>query len=44
VNASIKESRKALESDPGDEDVRRELQRASEQKAMVYEMATRSLQ
>ena len=43
VNASIKESRKALESDPADEDVRRELQRASEQKAMVYEMATRSL-
>ena len=44
VNASIKDSKKALASDPSDDDARRGLLRAYEQKAMVYEMATRSLQ
>lgn len=44
VNASIKESRQALERDPSDDDTRRGLLRAYEQKAMVYDMATRSLQ
>jgi cbb3-type cytochrome oxidase subunit 3 len=44
VNTSIKESKKALDSDPSDEDARTALLRAYEQKAMVYEMATRSLQ
>jgi hypothetical protein len=43
VNASIKDSRKALASDPSDEDARTGLLRAYEQKAMVYDMATRSL-
>ena len=44
VNASIKESKQALDNDPSDADARRGLQRAYEQKAMVYDMATRSLQ
>ena len=44
VNKSIKESKKALDSDPSDEDARTALMRAYEQKAMVYEMAARSLQ
>lgn len=44
VNASIKESKQALDSDPSDEDARTALLRAYEQKAMVYDMATRSLQ
>src|SRR3954468_14192010 len=44
VNTSITESKKALDSDPADEDARAALLRAYEQKAMVYDMATRSLQ
>ncbi len=44
VNASIKESKRALDDDPSDGDARSALLRAYEQKAMVYDMATRSLQ
>lgn len=44
VNTSIKESKKALEDDPSDDDARSALLRAYEQRAMVYDMATRSLQ
>ena len=44
VNASIRESRQALDRNPSDEDARTALTRAIEQKAMVYDMATRSLQ
>ncbi len=44
VNSSIRESRQALDSNPSDDDARTALQRAYEQKAMVYDMATRSLQ
>jgi hypothetical protein len=44
VNASIKDSRKALDADPSDEDARSGLMRAYEQKTMLYDMATRSLE
>jgi hypothetical protein len=44
VNASIAEAKKMLEQDPDDGDARQSLNRAYEQKAMMYEMATRSLQ
>ena len=44
VNASIAEAKKMLEQDPDDGDARESLHRAYEQKAMMYEMATRSLQ
>ncbi len=44
VNASIRESKKAVAADPSDRDARNALQRAYEQKAIVYETATRSLQ
>jgi hypothetical protein len=44
VNASIAEAKKSLEQDPDDGDARQSLNRAYEQKAMMYEMATRSLQ
>jgi len=44
VNASIRESKQALERDPDDGDARTGLLSAYEQKAMVYDMAARSLQ
>lgn len=44
VNTSIKDFKKAVQDDPSDEDARNALLRAYEQKAMVYDMATRSLQ
>ena len=44
VNASIAESKKTLQQDPDDGDARQSLHRAYGQKAMMYEMATRSLQ
>ena len=44
VNASIAEAKKTLQQDPDDDDARQSLNRAYEQKAMMYEMATRSLQ
>lgn len=44
VNTAIRESKQAVERDPADDDARVALQRAYEQKAMVYDMATRSLQ
>jgi hypothetical protein len=44
VNASIAEAAKTLQQDPDDGDARQSLNRAYEQKAMMYEMATRSLQ
>ena len=44
VNASIRESKQALERDPDDGDARNGLLSAYEQKAMVYDMAARSLQ
>lgn len=44
VNASIEEAKKSLEQDPNDGDARQSLVRAYEQKAMMYELATRSLQ
>ena len=44
VNTSIRESKQVLDSNPSDDDARAALQRAYEQKAMVYDMATRSLQ
>lgn len=43
VNASIAEAKKTLQQDPDDGDTRQSLHRAYEQKAMMYEMATRSL-
>jgi hypothetical protein len=43
VNASIAEAKKSLQQDPDDGDARQSLQRAYSQKAMMYEMATRSL-
>ena len=43
VNASIAESKKTLQQDPDDGDARQSLHRAYGQKAMMYEMATRSL-
>lgn len=44
VNSSIRESKQAVDNDPSDDDARAALQRAYEQKAMVYDMASRSLQ
>jgi len=44
VNVSIRESKQAVNSDPTDNDARAALQRAYEQKAMVYDMASRSTQ
>jgi hypothetical protein len=43
VNASIAEAKKTLQQDPDDGDARQSLHRAYGQKAMMYEMATRSL-
>jgi hypothetical protein len=43
VNASIAEAKKTLQQDPDDGDARQSLHRAYQQKAMMYEMATRSL-
>ena len=43
VNASIAEAKKTLQQDPDDGDARQSLNRAYGQKAMIYEMATRSL-
>lgn len=43
VNASIAEAKKTLQQDPDDGDARQSLDRAYGQKAMMYEMATRSL-
>ena len=43
VNASIAEAKKTLQQDPDDGDARQLLHRAYQQKAMMYEMATRSL-
>ena len=44
VNASIAEAKKSLEQDPDDGDARQSLHRAYEQKAMMYDLATQSLQ
>ena len=44
INASIRESKKAIATDPTDRDARNALQRAYEQKTMVYDLAARSLQ
>ena len=44
VNASIRESKQAVDQDPSDGDARAALQHALEQKAMVYDMAMRSTQ
>jgi hypothetical protein len=43
VNASIAEAKKTLQLDPDDGDARQSLNRAYAQKAMMYELATRSL-
>jgi hypothetical protein len=43
VNASIADTRKTLEQNPADSDARQALDRAYEQKAMMYELATRSM-
>ncbi len=44
VNASIRESKQAVDQNPSDDDARAALQRAYEQKAMVYDLASLSLQ
>ncbi len=44
VNASIADSKKSVEQYPDDADARHSLMRAYQQKAMLYELATRSLQ
>jgi hypothetical protein len=44
VNASIAEARKRLGENPEDEDARQSLMRAYQQKAMLYELAVRSVQ
>ncbi len=44
VNASIADARKAVQQNPDDAEARQALIRAYHQKAMMYEMATRSLQ
>lgn len=44
VNASIADAKKAVQQNPDDADARQALMRAYQQKAMMYEMATRSLQ
>jgi len=43
VNASNAEAMKTLQQDPDDGDARQSLHRAYQQKAMMYELATRSL-
>ncbi|HEU5450987.1 MAG TPA: hypothetical protein VFU76_03325 [Terriglobales bacterium] len=42
VNASIEDARRAVQAHPDDPDARGALQRAQQQKAMMYDMATRS--
>jgi hypothetical protein len=44
VNASIADARKAVRENPDDAEARQALVRAQQQKAMMYEMATRTLQ
>ena len=44
VNTAIREAKQAVQQDPSDEDARGGLMRAYEQKNMLYEMATQSLQ
>ncbi len=44
VNDAIADAKKRLEKDPGDNDARNALMRAYQQKAMMYELAMRSLQ
>lgn len=44
VNASIADAKKTLAQDPYDAEARQSLMRAYQQKAMLYELATRSLQ
>lgn len=44
VNASIADARRTLQQFPDDDDARQSLMKAYQQKAMMYEMATRSLQ
>ena len=44
VNASIADARRTVEQYPDDADARQSLMRAYQQKAMLYELATRSLQ
>ncbi len=44
VNAAIADAKKRLDQDPADDDARAALKRAYEQKAMLYELAMRSLQ
>ena len=44
VNASIADTKKRLEQEPDDGDARQSLNRAYEQKSMMYELATKSLQ
>lgn len=43
VNASIADARQSVEQDPDDQDARESLTQAYEQKAMLYDMAIRSL-
>jgi hypothetical protein len=44
VNAAIADARQAVQQNPDDSEARESLIRAYQQKAMLYEMATRSLQ
>ncbi len=44
INQSIADARQRLEQNPDDSDARQALMQAYQQKAMLYEMATRSLQ
>ena len=44
VNESIRVARKAVEADPADSDALQDLRRSQEQKAMMYDLALRSLQ
>lgn len=44
INASIADAKKSLEQNPDDSEARQSLNRAYVQKAMMYELATRSLQ
>jgi hypothetical protein len=44
VNASIADAKKSLEQNPDDDDAHQSLVKAYEQKAMLYDMALRSLQ
>ncbi len=43
LNAAIQDARRSLQQNPNDDDARQLLRRAYEQKAMLYDMATRSL-